>query len=470
MYNHLYSNNLLYKYQSGFRPGHSTTFQLIDIFHHICQSFDEKQYSCMVFCDISKAFDKVWHRGLLFKLRQKGIKSRLLAWISNYFSARKQRVQINSATSSLQSINAGVPPGSVLGPLLFLVYVNDIAKKNIKKKNSLVRLFVDDCSLLLFFSATNLRDIEGVINHDLALIAAWAKKWLVDFNPIKTVAMLFSLRPVDYLPSLNFNNTDISFVENHKHLGITFPCNGQWMTYIETIINTAYRTLGIMKKLKYSFSRLALNQMYISYIRPLLEYSSILWDGCLEQDKAALERLQNEIARIVTGLTRFTSIANLYTECVWDSLANRKNCASCINVPTILSQIISPTSSLRMFAKSLTITYVIVISLLTCIPAQKYLVDLASYHLCLTGTVFSLILERQILVYLLVIDSKTQFLLILWKVKENCLSYMPEFAIVFALRYRVWSKWFFWKSSTYVRQEETTVRSLGHPLGHPLKP
>lgn len=77
IYNHLYINNLLYKYQSGFLPGHSTTLQLIDIYHHICQSFDEKQYSCMVYCDISKAFDRVWHSGLLFKLRQNGIKEKI---------------------------------------------------------------------------------------------------------------------------------------------------------------------------------------------------------------------------------------------------------------------------------------------------------------------------------------------------------------------------------------------------------
>ena len=173
--------------------------------------------------------------------------------------------------------------------------------------------------------------------------------------------MLFSLRTVDYLPSLNFYNTNINFVENHKHLGKTFSCNGQW----KTIINAAYRTLGIMRKLKYRFSRQALNQMYISYIRPLLEYFSILPDGCSEQDKAALERLQNEAARIVTGLTRATSIANLYKECGWDSLANRRYFQTlcfmykCSNnlVPDNIYDII-----LRMFAKSLTIPYVIVIS------------------------------------------------------------------------------------------------------------
>ena len=102
--------------------------------------------------------------------------------------------------------------------------MNDIAENLL----SLVRLFTDGSSL--FFSATNLKDIEGVINHDLSLISEWAKKWLVDFNPMKTVAMLFSLRPVDVLPLLNFNNSIIDFVESHKHLGITLSCNGQWPT------------------------------------------------------------------------------------------------------------------------------------------------------------------------------------------------------------------------------------------------
>ena len=183
-------------------------------------------------------------------------------------------VQINSSTSSLLSVNAGVPQGSVLGPRPFLVCINDIADNLL----SLVRLFADDSSLL--FSASNLRDIEGVINHDLGLISAWAKKWLVDFNPIKTVAMLFTLRPLDFLPLLNFNDTIINFVESHKHLGITPAYKGQWYTHLETILSSAHKMLGIMRKLKYRFTRQALNQMYVSYVRPLFEYSSTVWDSC----------------------------------------------------------------------------------------------------------------------------------------------------------------------------------------------
>ena len=344
LYNHLNGNNLIYKYQAGFLPGHSTTYQLLDIHYHICQAFENKQHACMVFCDISKAFDRVWHRGLLFKLRQNGIKGQILNWITDYLSSRKQQVQVNSATSEVSLISAGVPQGSVLGPLLFLVYANDISENLL----SLTRLFADDSSL--FFSATSLEDIQGIINHDLTVILSWALTWLVDFNPNKTEAMLFSLRPVTHFPSLTFNNTSIEFVDSHKHLGVTLSDNGQWHTHIESILASAYKILGIMRKLKYTFSRTALNQIYISYIRPVLEYSAIVWDGCTIQDKFALEKLQNKAARIVTGLTRSTSLDNLYRECGWVSLSERRKFQKlcfmykCNNgqVPRYISDLIPP--------------------------------------------------------------------------------------------------------------------------------
>lgn len=272
----------------------------------------------MVFCDISKAFDRVWHRGLLFKLKQNGIEGEFLDWLSNYLSNRKQCVVLNASCSDTKDVLAGVPQGSVLGPLLFLIYVNDISEQLL----SLTRLFADDSSL--FVSASNLRDIEGILNHDLLIIAKWAIQWLVNFNPSKTEAILFSLINPDFIPSLIFDGVNIDFVSNHKHLGLTFNENGKWQNHIENILSSASKVIGSMRKLKYSFSRIALNQIYISYVRPILEYSSIVSDNCTIEQANSVEKLQNEAARIVTGLTRSVSLERLYNECEWDSLSIRR--------------------------------------------------------------------------------------------------------------------------------------------------
>ena len=319
IYNFLLDNNLLYKYQSGFVPGHSTTHQLIDIYHHICHAFDNSQFSCMVFVDISKAFDRVWHAGLLHKLEQHGISGDLLRWISSYLSNRTQSVVFNSVTSSPKSTTAGVPQGSVLGPLLFLIYVNDISDNLL----SLTRLFADDSSL--FFSGTNLRDIEGIINHDLIMVTEWARKWMVNFNPNKTEAMFFRYFQDQEYPVLVFDNVNVKFVSQHKHLGLTFSENMKWKCHKDSVLTSASRMIGIMRKLKYVFSRRSLNQIYISYIRPILEYSSIVWDGCTVEQQNSLEKLQNEAARIVTGLTKSVTLIRLYTECGWESLAERRS-------------------------------------------------------------------------------------------------------------------------------------------------
>ena len=124
----------------------------------------------MVFLGISKAFDRVWHTGLLRKLEQYGISGDLLVWFTDYLSKRTQSVVLNSVTSKRRSTTAGVPQGSVLGPLFFLLYVNDISENLL----SLTRLFADDTSL--FFSAANIQDIEGILNHDSVLISEWARK------------------------------------------------------------------------------------------------------------------------------------------------------------------------------------------------------------------------------------------------------------------------------------------------------
>jgi Reverse transcriptase (RNA-dependent DNA polymerase) len=345
VYNHLYFNNLIYRNQAGFLPGHSTVYQLIDIYNQICKSFDEKKSTCMVFCDISKAFDKVWHRGLLFKIKQLGISGQLLAWLSNYLTNRKQRVFVNASFSNETCLNAGVPQGSVLGPLLFLIYVNDIAENLI----SLTRLFADDSSLSVSSEDTNL--IEQILNTDLREISTWAKQWLVDFNPNKTEVVFFSL-VCRNRPTLFFQNSQLNFVEHHKHLGVTLSQDGTWHEHITNIISSASKVLGSMKMLKFKLKRKTLNQIYLSYLRPILEYASVVWDSCTLYEQDILEKIQYEAARIVTGLTRSVSIERLIKEVGWVSLADRRKIQKLTliynyhngNLPIYLNEIIPPNS------------------------------------------------------------------------------------------------------------------------------
>ena len=219
--------------------------------------------------------------------------------------------------SDFKRVNAGAPQGSVLGTLLFLIYVNDISESLL----SLTRLFADDGSL--FYSASSLADIEGIINHVLRLLVAWAKQWFKKFNPLKTEAILFTLKFFEHFRNLVFNDTQLKFVEDQRHLGLTFSSNGKWHKHIDNILNSATKVVGIMRKLKITLRRIALNQIYVSYVLPIIEYSSVVWDNCTDQDANALEKLQNEAARIVTGLTRSVSLDKLYRECGWVALSER---------------------------------------------------------------------------------------------------------------------------------------------------
>lgn len=319
LYNYMHINNLIYQKQSGFLPGHSTVFQLIDLYNQICSAFDERKSTCIIFCDISKAFDRVWHSGLIFKLKQYGIEGNVLNWISCYLKNRSQKCFVGSSFSDKKVIKAGVPQGSVLGPLFFLIYVNDITYSLL----SISRLYADDSSLAV--SSNNIDYIERTLNHDLLLISKWAERWLVNFNPSKTEVMFLTLaKNVNIKPYLTFNNIQLDYVKNHKHLGVTLSDDGTWHAHISNIASSASKVLGTMKLLKFKLKRVTLNQIYISYLRPILEYASILWDNCTMSEKDLIEKIQYDSARAVTGLTRSVSLNKLINEIGWVSLSDRR--------------------------------------------------------------------------------------------------------------------------------------------------
>ena len=176
-----------------------------------------------VFLDISKAFDKVWHEGLIFKLKQNGVSGRLLKLFESYLSNRKQRVMINGSFSDYAQIQSGVPQGSVLGPLLFLVYINDL-EKNIKSN---VKFFADDTMLYSVVKEPLVTAKD--LNYDLDIINKWAYQWKMAFNPDPTKqakGVLFSRKskPPAH-PDLVFNGVAVTKFNEHKHLGLTLQSN-----------------------------------------------------------------------------------------------------------------------------------------------------------------------------------------------------------------------------------------------------
>lgn len=267
---------------------------------------------------ISKAFDRVWHKGLIKKIKAYGISGNLLRWLENYISGRSQKVLIKNCSSNSGNIKGGVPQGSVLGPLLFLLYINDIADDAV----SLSRLFADDTSLS--YSSKNINEIEMHLNSDLQKIHCWSEKWLVKFNPKKTEYVLFSTKHVLDKPNIMFNNEIVECVENHKHLGVTFTSNCKWSCHIQNILKSASNQLSMLRKFKFTLSRQNLEKIYFTYIIPLLEYACELWDGCSEYDFNKIEQIQYEAARIVSGLPKFASIESLYFETGWEPLNSRR--------------------------------------------------------------------------------------------------------------------------------------------------
>lgn len=320
LYNYFRDNFVLTVWQSGFRPGCSTVSQLLEIYHQFCSAINDDKEVRVVFLDISKAFERVWHAGLLLKLRKTGITGDLIEWLGNYLSHRKQRVTINGQSSDWGYSESGVPQGSILGPLLFLIFMNDLVEV---VDYSNIRLYADDTCL--YIDVDNRIAAAERLNKDLDSISLWAKTWLVNFNPKKTEAMIVSnKRDISMHPALSLDGHVISEVTSHKHLGVTLSSDLRWRVHINDIYVGAMKKLDILQFFKYKLDRKALENFYISFVRPCLEYADVLWSGAYDCDLVKLDRVQLRAMRIVTGATAKSNINNLYSETGWNSLSERR--------------------------------------------------------------------------------------------------------------------------------------------------
>ena len=275
-------------------------------------------------CDISKAFDEVWHEGLIFKLKQNGISGNLLNLFENYLTNRKQRVVLNGSHSDYTSIESGVPQGSVLGPLLFLIYINDL-EINIYSN---INFFADDTMLYSvvrgpFLSANDL-------NHDLYVIQQWAYQWKMEFNPDPTkqaMEVLFSCKKSKPThPPLVFNGSVVHNKNEQKHLCLIIDSGLSFAKHLNEKIKKAKKIIGIIKHLSKYLPLKTLKQMYKAFVCLHLDYCDIIYHipSFLNQPSlgVSLNHLMEQIA--VTGAWQGSNRSQIYEEVGWKSLSDRR--------------------------------------------------------------------------------------------------------------------------------------------------
>ena len=210
-----------------------------------------------------------------------GIRGSLLHWFTDYLSDRYQRVTLDGFESNWGHIRAGVPQGSVLGPLLFLVYINDITAV----VTSQIRLFADDTTLYITVDNDNVEQSRK-LNQDLHNIKEWADQWLVTFNATKTKTMTASWKHSNdpYIPLL-FDDTQLGEVKQNKHLGLLLSDDLSWSAHINDICIKANKRIDILCRLKNILDRRSLEIMYNSFVSPIIEYGNVVWPNCTKNDE-----------------------------------------------------------------------------------------------------------------------------------------------------------------------------------------
>ena len=228
-----------------------------------------------MYLDISKAFDRVWHDGLIYELKRCGVSRQLLLLVQSFLKDRKKRTVLNGQSSHWGDISAGVPQGSILGPLFFLVYINDLAvglKCNVK-------LFADDTSL--FTKVEDPNTVANDMNHNWDLISQWAYTWMMSFNPDpqkQAVELKFSRKKseIDH-PVILFNNMLVKKVHEHKHLGIILDSKLSFSAHIKSAIYKTRKGIGLLKYLSKYLPRHTLNEIYKLYVRLHLDYGDVIY-------------------------------------------------------------------------------------------------------------------------------------------------------------------------------------------------
>ena len=273
----------------------------------------------LFFLDISKAFDKIWHKGLIYKLKQNGISGNILNTIIDFLSFRKQRVVLNGQVSQWTNIEVGVPQGSIRGPLLFFIYINDLSDD----LSTNAKLFSGDTSL--FSAVRDINTSAAHLNNDLRKISNWAFQWKMSFNPgpsKQAREVIFSRKHQKIShPSIYFNNNPIESASSQKHLGMILDTKLNFQEHIKNILTKVNKTIGLLRKLQNILPRESLLTIFKSFVKPHLDYGDVIYDRSYNNTfHQKMESIKYNSALAITGAMRGSSREKLYQELGLESL------------------------------------------------------------------------------------------------------------------------------------------------------
>ena len=295
---YLLQHNLISDRQFGFRSHHSTADILTILSQQWSNALDRGDGLRLITVDnmIKGAFDKVWYDGWSEKLIAKGINATLLTWIESYPSDGSIKVVLSGQSSCTTSINASVPQGSVLGPLLFSVYIDDLGNNC---ENDLY-LYADDSTLFCEIRSTDeLEAIHSSLNRDLERMKIWSDKWKVTFEPTKCKALTISRKRIPTSLDLYFGDTKLTETEELVILGVTVDRKLTWSKHISNITTRAGQKLGALRRVASKLDVSGRAMVYKAQVRSVMEYASLCWLNASATTLRLLDQIQNKALRII---------------------------------------------------------------------------------------------------------------------------------------------------------------------------
>lgn len=315
-------NNILSSSQHGFRPGRSCETALATITHYISDALDDHTSTDLIQLDYSNAFDTLDHHLLLQKLVGVGVHGSLLRWIARFLIGRSHKVVFHGSSSEDFAISSGVPQGSVLGPTLFLVYVNDMPKT----ENTLLIQYADDTTIL---TRLNHHSSGPRLQDHLSLIADWSAANHLRLSLTKSAAMRFSKQKSVDPPCYSFSGTPVSVATHLQILGVTFAPTLDFSLHISSIVAKARRTLGFVTRVSRSCGPEAFRVLYTALVLPRLEYCASIWSPHQAHLSQRLEGVQRRATRTLLSRTDRTLVTpQIYEDRLrrlsWQTLDHRR--------------------------------------------------------------------------------------------------------------------------------------------------